>query len=175
MSILKWKPLDELPSIKEEVERLFDRIFEKTTFHSWEERYALMSSGVAAPQFNISHSGESVVIQANLPGFEKGEIKVCVSGNLLAIGSEVNKEREVRGSDAYGYHRSQGSFCKVMELPAGLDTNGIKTSFKNGVLEVMIPKVSSSTPSQERVATSIQPMTPPTVLTVRPDQDNKTS
>jgi HSP20 family protein len=141
MSMLKWKDFDEMSSMKDEVDRLFDKMFENTTFHSWEERYALTSSSGVTPEFSISQRDEGIVIQASLPGFEKGDVKVSVSGNLLAIGSEVSREREFRGNDAYRYQRSHGSFCKVMELPAGTDVNNIKASFENGVLEVLLPKV----------------------------------
>ena len=140
MSILKWKDFDDMMSIRDEVDRLFDQMFEKTTFHSWEERYALMSSGGAAPEFNIQQDDEGIVIRAALPGFERGDVKVSVSGNLLAIGSEVNREREFRGNDAYRYHRSYGAFCKVIELPAGVDANNMRTSFSDGVLEIVLPK-----------------------------------
>ena len=140
MSILKWKNFDDMLSVRDEVDRLFDKMFQKTSFQSWEERYALVSSGESAPEFNMSQSDEGIVIQVTLPGFEMGDVKVSVSGNLLAIGSEVSREREFRGTGAYRYHRSRGSFCKFMELPAGVDGNNIRTSFENGVLEVVLPK-----------------------------------
>lgn len=148
MSILKWKNFDELLSIKDEIDRLFASMFETTSFRSWEERYALISSGAVSPQFEISHHGEDIVIRAEMPGYEKGDVKVSVSGNLLAIGSEISREREFRGENAYGYHRSGGSFCKVMELPAGVDTTRIRSSFKNGVLEVIIPRAVHSLPDR---------------------------
>jgi len=151
MSILKWKDFDEMLSIKDEVDRLFDKMFENINFHSWEERYALTPSGGATPQFSISQRDEGIVIQASLPGFEKGDVKVSVSGNLLAIGSEVSREREFRGNDAYRYQRSHGSFCKVMELPAGTDVNNMKASFENGVLEVLLPKAKASVTDETNV------------------------
>ncbi len=141
MSILKWKNFDEMLSIKDDVDRMFDKMFEKTSFHSWEERYAFMSSGTLSPEFNMRDSGENIVIKVALPEFEKGDVKVSVSGNLLAISSEVNREQEFRGDNAYRYHSSRGSFCKIMELPAGVNANNIRSSFNNGVLEIVIPKM----------------------------------
>jgi len=158
MSILKWKNFDEILSIKDDVDRLFDRMFEKTSFHSWQERYSLMSSGTPSPEFSIRDRGDNIVIKAELPEFEKGDVKVSVSGNLLAIGSEVNREREFRGNNAYRYHRSQGSFCKVMELPAGVDANGIRSSFSDGILEIVIPKAGTkSTQTRIPIDTEIVP------------------
>lgn len=144
MGLIKWKDINEMLSIKDEIERLLDNMFQNTTFHSWEERYALVSSGMTTPQLNVSQKGEDTVVQVNLPGFEKGDIKVSVSGNLLAIGSELNREREFRGADAYRYQRSHGSFCNVMELPAGVDVSRIKATFKDNILEVVLPKIGSS-------------------------------
>lgn len=161
MSIIKWKDLNEMMSIKDEVDRLFDMMFEKTSFQSWEERYALMSSGTLSPEINVYQRGENTIIQVNLPGFDKGDIKVSVSGSLLAIGSEVSRERELRGKDAYRYQRSYGSFCKVMELPAGADASSIKASFNDGVLEVVIPKAGSTAPGQIRVTESVVPINNP--------------
>lgn len=171
MSILKWKDFDEMLSIKDDIDRLFDKMFQKATFNSWEERYALISSGAPSPEFNVYQRGEDTVIQSNLPGFEKGDIKVSVSGNLLAIASEVSREREFRGSDAYRYHRSYGSFCKVMELPAGVDANNVRSSFNNGVLEVVIPKAGSIASDQTRVPIDTEPALPPNLLPDKSDQE----
>lgn len=140
MSILKLMDVNDLLSIKDEVDRLFDKMFESTKFNSWEERYALISSGTYTPQFNAFYRGSDFVIQSKMPEFGKGDIKVSISGNLIAIGSEVNREREFIGDKAYRYHRSYGSFCKVLELPAGLDTNKARSTFSNGMLEIVIPK-----------------------------------
>lgn len=158
MSLLKWKDFDEILSIKDEVNRMLDKMFESTTFHSIEERYALMASGVPAPQFNSFYRGDVFVIQSHMPEYEKGDIKVSVSGNLLAIGSEVRREREFAGNDAYRYQRSHGSFCKVMELPTGLNTGGIKSTFINGMLEISIPKSSRTINTVEEKAILVQPI-----------------
>jgi HSP20 family protein len=154
MSIIKWKEFDNLLSIKDEVNSLIDKMFESTSFHSIEERYALISSGVSAPKFDVFYRGNDLVIQSNLPEFEKGDIKVSVSGNLLAIGSEVRRERVFNGKDAYRYQRSQGSFCKVMELPSGLDADRAKSTFTNGLLEVVIPKAGYVSAEQPKPVTN---------------------
>ena len=153
MSILKWKSSNEMLSIRDEVDRLFDKMFETASFHSCEERYELASSGMQSPEFNVRHKDDSIVIQVVLPGFEKGDVKVSVSGNLLAIGSEVSREREFRGSDGYRYHRSQGSFCKIMELPVEADGDNIRTSFSGDILEIVIPKAGSARPDQLQIST----------------------
>ena len=154
MSIIKWKEFDNLLSIKDEVNRLIDKMFESTSFHSIEERYALISSGVPAPKFDVFYRGSDLVIQSHLPEFEKGDIKVSISGNLLAIGSEVRREREFNGKEAYRYQRSQGSFCKIMELPSGLDVDKIKSTFTNGVLEIVIPKTGYVSTEQPKPITN---------------------
>jgi HSP20 family protein len=150
MSILKWRNLSNLTGIKDEIDRMFDSMFDKASFHSAEERYALTSSGTWAPDSRVFQRGNDTVIQINLPEFEKGDIKVSVSGNTLAIGSEINREQEFRGDNSYRYRRSHGSFCKVMELPGNADADNIKSSFKNGILEVVIPQAGSNTRSNVR-------------------------
>jgi HSP20 family protein len=170
MSIVKWKDFNELLSVKDEVNRLLDKMFESASFHSLEERFSLISSGVSTPQFNTFYRGDDLVIQSHMPEFEKGDVKVSVSGNLLAIGSEVRREREYVGNEAYRYQRSQGSFCKVMELPAGLDTNKIKSSFTNGVLEIVIPKAGQVV--MERSNSPAIDVTPANEVTLKPTTFN---
>ncbi len=171
MSILKWKNFDDMLSIRDEVDRLFDRMFEEATFQSWEERYALVSSGVSAPEFSIQERDEGFVIQVSLPGFEKGDVKVSVSGNLLAIGSEISREREFRGNNAYRYQRSHGGFCKVMELPAGVDANNIRSSFSEGILEVVLPKARPGATGETSVPIDTDLALPPDLL---PDEIDET-
>ena len=170
MSIVKWKDFDELLSVKDEVNRLIDKMFESASFHSLEERFALISSGVSTQQFNVFYKGDDLVIQSHMPEFEKGDVKVSVSGNLLAIGSEVRREREYVGNEAYRYQRSHGSFCKVMEIPTGFDTNKIKSSFTNGVLEIVIPKTGRAVVEGSKPTTV--DATPANAITVKPTTFN---
>ena len=157
MSILKWKDFNDMLSIRDEVDRLFNKMFQASNFHSWEERFSLMSSNLTPPQFSTSQKGDTTIIRVDLPGFDKGDIKVSVSGNLLAIGSEVSREREFKGDSTYGYQRTGGSFYRVMELPADADTNRIASSFSNGVLEITIPRIGGIAPE---ASTHYQPQQP---------------
>lgn len=161
MPILKWKSLDEMMTIGDQVQQLFDKMFQETSFHSWEERFALTSSGGAAPKFDMRDTDENLVIEVAMPGLNKGDVKVSVSGNLLAIAGEVTREREFRGDDAYKYRRSHGSFYQVMELPAGVDAGNVKTSFSEGVLQIILPKAKPgivSVPADTSLALPSEPV-----------------
>ncbi|MBD3183188.1 Hsp20 family protein [Candidatus Poribacteria bacterium] len=140
MSLIKWKDITDLTSIKDKMDEIFDRMFGENSISSMEERYSLVSSGIPSPETKTFQRGNDTVVQVNLPGFEKGDIKVTVSGNMLAIGSEVSREQEFRGDNAYRYRRSKGSFCKVMEIPAGVDTNRITSTYRDDILEIVMPR-----------------------------------
>ena len=76
------------------------------------------------------------LLQAELPGFEPGEIDVKVSGNMLSIRAEHKDEANGRQGTSYRY----GSYVRHFTLPAGVDEEKIEASYRSGILEVHLPK-----------------------------------
>ncbi|MGN1411660.1 MAG: Hsp20/alpha crystallin family protein [Oscillospiraceae bacterium] len=96
---------------------------------------------------DIRDTGDGYILEAELPGFEKEEIKVNVSGDTLTLTAEhVNQEKEEKSQDGK-YIRRERSFGKYQQSfdVSNINTDNISAEYKNGVLTLDMPK---KTPSQ---------------------------
>jgi HSP20 family protein len=93
-----------------------------------------------APSLDVFEEKEDIVVKADLPGMNKDEIEVTVAGDVVTIKGEKKKEEEVKEKDYYRRERSYGSFVRSVELPSEVKSDQIKASFKDGVLEIRMPK-----------------------------------
>jgi HSP20 family protein len=80
------------------------------------------------------------VVKAELPGIDKENIEVNLTDHTLTIKGEKKKEDEVKEENYYRCERSYGSFFRSVELPKDVHADKVKASFKNGILEVRVPK-----------------------------------
>ena len=108
-------------------------------------------SDLLRPNVDISEGKKSYIVRADLPGIELTDLTIEVDGHTLAIRGEKRQERE---SDDEGYHcieRSSGFVQRVLSLPADADAEAIDAKFKNGVLELRIPKHSAPASSARSI------------------------
>jgi HSP20 family protein len=109
------------------------------------ERYEL------SPSVDIFEEGKEVVMKAEIPGITKDDLKIDLTDNVLTLSGEKKKEEKVERDDYYRYERSFGSFCRRFELPGDLETEKIKAHFKDGVLEVRIPKTKAAEKKHKKI------------------------
>ena len=133
MKLVPWRPFGELRTFRRKTENFWSRSFDETPF----PRLVL---GEWVPWVDISETKENVVVKAELPGLEAKDIKVSTSGNVLTIKGEKKRE-EHEGDEHYHYcERYCGPFYRSFRLPVGVQGDKVKTSFKNGVLKITLPK-----------------------------------
>lgn len=94
--------------------------------------------GSFAPQIEVFHEGEELVVRADLPGVNKENVHVEISGDLLTISGERKHEHEERREGVFHSERSYGSFSRSVRLPHGVARNGADANFHNGVLEIRV-------------------------------------
>jgi HSP20 family protein len=93
-----------------------------------------------APAVDMIDRKDEVLLRADLPGLEQKDIEVTVEGGVLTIRGERKEEKEVKRDDYYHAERWTGAFLRSVMLPPGVEAEKIKATFKNGVLEVRLPK-----------------------------------
>lgn len=103
------------------------------------------------PSVDIFEEGKEVVVKAELPGLKKEEIDVKLTGNSITISGEKKKEDKVEKKDYYRFESSYGSFTRVLTLPSEVQTDKVKAQFKNGVLEIRIPKTDEAVKKEKKV------------------------
>ncbi len=92
------------------------------------------------PALDIQESDHEIVVTAEMPGLDKNDFAVEVSGDRLILRGEKQQSAEERRSGYYYAERSFGSFFRVVPLPCEVDTEHVKATYKNGLLKVSMPK-----------------------------------
>lgn len=121
------------------VEDMMSRMFEE-----WPPLRAVGTARGWAPAIDMVDREKEIVLKADLPGLEQKDIEVHVENGVLTIRGERKEEREAREEDYYCCERWMGSFSRSITLPQGIDPDRIQAKFKNGTLEVRIPKTAQA-------------------------------
>jgi HSP20 family protein len=98
------------------------------------------SMGMWNPAVDLYEKDDHFVIKAELPGVDKNDIKVDLKDRVLTLSGERTYDHEVNEENYYRKERSYGKFQRAFRLPADVDSDKIKAEFKDGVLQVEVPK-----------------------------------
>jgi HSP20 family protein len=141
MAIERWRPTWGLARRGGgEPFRAFDDLVSRM-FEDWgmSPRLAGEARGWS-PAVDMIDRKDEIVLRADLPGLTQQDVQVHVENGMLTIRGTRQGEQEAKEEDYYCCERWAGSFSRTMALPAGIDPDKIKATFKNGVLEVHVPK-----------------------------------
>ena len=124
----------------EEMDRFFDEAFRRPFFSLFSPRMRGAEVEEFLPPVDIFEDGESLVIKAEIPGIKKEDIQIDLTPDSITISGKKGAEEKVEQKDYLRYERSFGSFTRRFELPVETMSEKARASFKDGVLEVRIPK-----------------------------------
>ncbi|MDY0406450.1 Hsp20/alpha crystallin family protein [Virgibacillus sp. 179-BFC.A HS] len=94
-----------------------------------------------AVRADVHETDQEVVATFDVPGLEKkDDIQIEVNNNVLKLSGTIHKSSEIKEEDMYRKERYQGKFSRMLELPAAVSDEDVKATYKNGVLEVRMPK-----------------------------------
>ena len=137
----RFNPFDDLRRLEA---RLFEPFFRMPYFT--EE----MQAAGWNPPVDVLEENDKIVVKVEVPGVEEKNLHVTFEDGLLTISGERQFERK----DDRNYHRIErayGSFVRSFNLPRTVDPNQIVASYRNGILEIEIPKKEESRPKQIRI------------------------
>ncbi|QID33709.1 Hsp20/alpha crystallin family protein [Pampinifervens florentissimum] len=128
-----WNPFAEIERIRRE----FDRLLEELVPREEGER-------VFAPVVDVYETDQELVVKAELPGVKKENVEVSIRDNALHIRGEKKEEKEEKTETYHRVERVYGRFERVVPLPTDVKVESAKAEFKDGVLEIRIPKAESA-------------------------------
>ncbi len=134
-----WRPLRELvpfrdfERVRREMDRLWDSFFEVPKRRPEEAAEWL-------PSLDVAETKNEIVVKAEIPGMEPKDIDISFSDGMLTIKGEKKQEKEEKEQNYHLVERSYGVFTRSIRLPADVQTDKIKASYKNGILAVTLPK-----------------------------------
>lgn len=107
----------------------------------WDWPTTLPHLRTGMPKVDVVERDNEVLIRAEVPGVKKEDLEVSMTDNTVTVkGCTSHEEKEEKG-DYYRHEISKGSFSRTVTLPGDVDNDKAKTNFKDGVLEVTVPKV----------------------------------
>ncbi len=128
-----------------EMDQLFERLFPRDwmrPFRDW-PAWGELGAGLATqlPRVDMIDRDDEIVVRAELPGVAKDDIDVSLTDTTLTLRATTRKEEREEKGDYVRSEIHQGAFSRTLALPAEIDVDGARASFRDGLLELTLPKL----------------------------------
>ena len=125
-----WDPFSFATDLQGEMNRLFNRNLVKK--NGWGSAFE--------PEVDVVEEKDHFLVKADIPGVKKEELDIKVEGTLLTIRGERKEEKETKEKNYHASERFYGAFTRMIEFPVGVKADQVKATYKDGVLEISLPK-----------------------------------
>jgi len=150
VAITRWDPFGEVLSMQREMDRLFGRIGGRSGETGGQ-------TAVWLPRIDVKSTGEDMLVYAELPGLNRDDIDIEITDGILSIKGERKQEAEESGEGWLVRERTYGMFERSIALPNGVEPEQISADYKDGVLEVRVPRAMEALkPKTHRVALGVE-------------------
>ncbi|GAB2695237.1 Hsp20/alpha crystallin family protein [Paenibacillus thermoaerophilus] len=134
MALIPYEPFRHLENVRRELDR-----FWSNDFSPFDAGFA---KGFGHIHTDVYETENEVVATCDIPGLEKKEdVHIEVDRNRLTVSGTVNRVNEVKEEHMHRQERFVGRFHRSISLPADVSSEGVTASYRNGVLEVRMPKL----------------------------------
>jgi len=142
MTLVRWDPLQQLVAMSNRLNgTLNDPYMPRTedTFGSW------------TPPVDIFEKQDHLIIRAEIPGVQKEDMDLRIENGVLTLHGERKPDTEIREDTAHRVERVYGMFTRSFTLPTTVDAAKVAATYKDGILEVSIPKAETAKPKQVEI------------------------
>lgn len=140
-------PWRDFGSLQERINRMFDDTIGTLYPHGSEE----LERGTWIPAVDIHETEDGYIVKADLPGLKKEDIQIDLKNSTLTLKGEKKFEEKVSKDNYVRTERAYGTFVRSFTLPHNVDAEKIRASYKDGVLELTLPKKEEAKPKQIKV------------------------
>jgi HSP20 family protein len=139
MTLVKFNPTGskEIEAFNKKMKKFFED-FDSPFFGEWGLKP--FGSNAFTPRVDVTEDNNNLFVHAEIPGVNKGDIKINVVGDVLTISGEKKSEQRDENKNYYRIERSSGSFSRSFTLPAEVVIDKIEAEYKDGVLNITLPK-----------------------------------
>ncbi|HLF15767.1 MAG TPA: Hsp20/alpha crystallin family protein [Bacteroidota bacterium] len=134
--ISRWSPVNDLAAeflnMQKDIDRMYDR-------YPGDARCVSQCTDIC-PSVDVVENDGNFIVNAELPGVGKSDVKITVVEGVLTIRGEKKQETEGKGDNFHRIERSFGSFERSFTLPTAVQSDKIEADFSNGILTISIPK-----------------------------------
>ena len=143
MELVRWNPIRDMFGLRNHTNRVFGDFYFPT---NREEGDLPMWNW--NPVVDVYDNDDNIVLKAEIPGIDKKDIEIDVKGRVLTLKGERSSDNEVKEDNYYRRERCFGKFERAFNLPVNVELDKIKANYKDGVLEIEIPKPEEKKPKQ---------------------------
>ena len=134
MSLIRWTPWQELESMNRQLSRILDD----------QDSPMKRDAGQWLPSVDVKETEDALLVEAELPGIDKKDVKLDIKDGVLTISGERSYEKDVKEENIHRIERSYGSFSRSFSLPRNIDTEKVDATMKDGVLKVKLSKLETA-------------------------------
>jgi HSP20 family protein len=138
--LIPWRPFGETSQWDREMERMFGDFLGGNASSLYERLRPEGSFRIGAPAVDLYEEKDEIVVKAELPGMTKDDIQINITDKLLTLRGERKQEDEKEEKNYYRSERLYGAFGRTLPLPVEIKPEKAHATFKNGVLEIRLPK-----------------------------------
>ncbi|MHB9024003.1 MAG: Hsp20/alpha crystallin family protein [Armatimonadota bacterium] len=132
-SLIRWEPFTDMTRLRREMNRLLEDFFGEGAEETAPEVMRI-------PSVDVLDRENEIVIRAEMPGIDKENIQLQAMPEALQIRAETRKESEEKGENYLRRERRMGVFQRIVPMPAEIKPDAVKAHYKDGVLEITLPK-----------------------------------
>jgi HSP20 family protein len=144
MAVERWEPFRSPNDIQGEMNRLLDSFFGRPSTVAAGERFW-------APLVDMYETKDDLFVTFELPGVREKEVSVSITGDLLTVKGDRKLERDLKDEGYYRLERVYGKFARSVPLPIPVQADKVKATYRDGVLEIRLPKVEEVKPKEIKI------------------------
>jgi HSP20 family protein len=155
MTLTRWNPGRELLNMEREFNKLFNTF--GTRFgvtHDSDNGNEEYENAIWSPLTDVTEDKDGYLLSLDIPGVSKENVKISYNNGQLVISGERKQEKETKEKNYYRVERSFGKFYRSFNLPQEIKEDQIEASFKDGQLNITIPKAEKVKPKEIAIKVS---------------------
>lgn len=135
-NLTRWDPFQEMMTLREAMNQLFEESFVRPD----------LARGSFVPALDLSETEDAYLVEAAVPGLKPEDLEVTVENSVLTIKGEIKQESQETKRNYHRIERRYGAFQRQVALPRSVNADAIKATLSNGVLRLEIPKAEEVKP-----------------------------
>ncbi|MBD3880378.1 Hsp20/alpha crystallin family protein [Phormidium tenue FACHB-886] len=133
-----WNPWREMETLRRQFDQVFDGLMTQNPIEPTSESFSW------APAVELNDTGDTLVLRAQLPGINANDLDIQVTREAVAIAGEHRHEQKTEENGFFKSEFRYGKFRRVVPLPVAIENEQVQAEYKDGILNLTLPKVTKA-------------------------------
>jgi HSP20 family protein len=143
--LIRLDPFREMMTLRDAMDRMFENAFISPRTTNW------FTEGEIPLALDVVEEDDKYIVEASVPGINPDDLEITYDNNMLTIKGEVKEEKEIEEKRYHIRERRFGTFSRSIALPSTINVDKIEAEYKDGVLNLTLPKVEEAKPKKIKV------------------------